>query len=213
MVCHDTPPCASYPFTYSPPDTPPIHLPSLTASRRTPPRLKFRFMSSSPEGNTPLSQTLEPAPGKGGKSDTKHPHTSTCLDLIDGVEITLLTLNTQKAGSNSPSLGGIITVIGLHSPDFFLLAEILANPHNIKLSHTLSNRGYELHYNHANAPSRIDILPKSCLHNSITHHDGGDGWHTAKKALWAPTLRALSLPRGCPASTLCTLELDVTTDE
>ena len=48
---------------------------------------------------------------------------------IPGTEITLLTLNTQKAGTNSPSLTDLVTILDLRTPDILLLTETPIHPH------------------------------------------------------------------------------------
>jgi hypothetical protein len=57
------------------------------------------------------------------------------------MEITILTLNTQNAESNNPSLTDIVTLIDLHTPAVLLLTETLMITHHGSLTQVLRNRG------------------------------------------------------------------------
>ena len=87
--------------------------------------------------------------------------------------LTLLTLNTQKAGTNSPSMVDIIHMIDDHSPDILFLTETPLPTRNRALKHVLTNRGYCVHFNPANAPSPSDGLPEARIPTSLTHAGGG----------------------------------------
>ena len=51
--------------------------------------------------------------------------------------LTLLTINAQKAGANSPSLLDVVTMLDDHSPDILFLAETPLNTHIGALTHVL----------------------------------------------------------------------------
>ena len=74
-------------------------------------------------------------------------------------DISILTLNTHKAGYNSPSLTDLVTIIDLHKSDILLLTEAPMHPHHGALAHVLCNRGYKTHYNPVNSPSSPSTLP------------------------------------------------------
>ena len=52
-------------------------------------------------------------------------------------DISILTLNTQKAGYNSPSLTDLVTTLDLHKPDILLLIETPMHPYHGALAHIL----------------------------------------------------------------------------
>ncbi len=60
--------------------------------------------------------------------------------------LTLLTINAQKAGANSPSLSDVVTMLDDHSPDILFLTETPLHTRSGALKHILRNRGYCIHY-------------------------------------------------------------------
>ena len=58
--------------------------------------------------------------------DPTHGHAPASPSTVEGFKF--LTINTQNAGANSPSLVGIVTMLGQHSPDFLFLAETSIAP-------------------------------------------------------------------------------------
>ena len=89
-------------------------------------------------------------------------------------EIKVITLNTQKMGTNSPSLTDLVTLLDRHTPEVLLLTETPPLPHQGALTQVLRNRGYKIYYHPVNAPSPKDTLHESRL---LTHtiHGGGGG--------------------------------------
>ena len=87
-------------------------------------------------------------------------------------EISILTLNTQNMGTNSPSLTDMVTLLDRHTPDVLLLTETPPLPHQGALTQVLRNRGYKTHYHPANAPSPTGTLPEARLPTHTTH--GGE---------------------------------------
>jgi hypothetical protein len=95
-------------------------------------------------------------------------------------DISILILNTQKAGYNTPSLTDLVTILDLHKPDILLLTETPMHPHHGALAHVLCNMGYKTHYNPGNAPSPPNTLPEARLPAHTTQN--GEGcWIAFKK--------------------------------
>ena len=67
-------------------------------------------------------------------------------------ELTFLTLNTQKTDTTSPLLTDVVTMIGLHTPNFLILTDTPMLPQHRALKQALSNRGYKIHFHQVNAP-------------------------------------------------------------
>ena len=95
-------------------------------------------------------------------------------------EITILTLNTQKMGPNSPSLTNIVTLLDRHTPDVLLLTETPPLSHQGALTQILRNRGYKTQYHLANAPPPTGTIPEARLPTHTTH-GGGGCWIAHKK--------------------------------
>ncbi len=122
-------------------------------------------------------------------------------------DIYILTLNTQKAGYNSPSLTDLVTILDLHKPDILLLTETPMHAHHGALAQALRSREYKTHYNPLNSPSPQDMLPEARLPTHTTHN-GGDCWIAyEKQAPCAATIRNLHLPESCPKATTRDTEL------
>ena len=122
-------------------------------------------------------------------------------------EITILTLNTQKMGTNSPLLTDMVTLLDRHTPDVLLLTETPTLPHQGAPTQVLRNRGYKTHYHPINTPFPKDTLPEARL-PTHTIHEGGGCWIALKKhASWATTVRKLILPSTWPKATTCAIEL------
>ena len=88
-------------------------------------------------------------------------------------ELTLLTINEQKAVANSPSLSDIVTMLNDHSPDILFLTETPLHTRSGALTHVLRNREYCIHYHPANAPSPPDIIPEARIPAHLTQTGGG----------------------------------------
>ena len=88
-------------------------------------------------------------------------------------DISVLTLNTQKAGYNSPSLTDLVVILDLHKPDILLLTETPMHPHHGALTQVLRNRDYKTQYNPVNSPSPPNTLPEARLPTYTTHNGGG----------------------------------------
>ena len=121
-------------------------------------------------------------------------------------EITILTINTQKMGTNSPSLTDMITLLDQHTPGVLLLTETPPIPHQGALNQVLRNRGYKTHYHTVHTPSPKDKLPEARLPTHTTHNGGGCWIAYNKQAPWATTVRNLTLPGSCPKATTCAIE-------
>jgi len=78
-------------------------------------------------------------------------------------DISILTLNTQKIGYNSPSLTDLVTILDLHKPDILLLTETPMHTHHGALANVRCNREYKTHYNPVNSPSPPSTLPEARL--------------------------------------------------
>ena len=87
-------------------------------------------------------------------------------------ELTVLTLNAQKMGSDIPFLN-IIAVLDRHKPDFLFMTEFPLHPHNGALNHVLRNWRYSLHYHPSNALSQPEVLLETSLPTYLKHPGGG----------------------------------------
>jgi hypothetical protein len=149
-----TPPHADYPFEYPPTTTPRVaHFQNSTVSI-TPPvetvtpediAQDDQWLPHEPDLNP--CGTPHPAP-QGPDTHLLHPTVPP-----PATDISILTLNIQKAGHNSPSLTDLVTILDLHKPDILLLTETPMHPHQGALTQALCNRGYKTHYNLVNSPS------------------------------------------------------------
>jgi hypothetical protein len=124
---------------------------------------------------------------------------------------TLLTLDAQKAGANSPSMADIIHMIDAHSPDILFLTETPLHTRNMALKRVLTNRGYCIHFHPANAPSPSGGLPEARIPTSLTHAGGGAWIAYKKQTPWSSMVRPLNLPADCPSATTCAVELTLLT--
>ncbi len=132
---------------------------------------------------------------------------------LSPLPVSIITLNTQKAGHLSPSLVDITMLLDTHNPDVLLLSDTPRTPHQGALTQTLRNRGYRIHYHRLNAPSPPESLPEARLPRTSTH-PGGGAWIAYKKtAPWASLARPLNLPKDCPPSITCAIELPLTTGD
>jgi hypothetical protein len=84
-----------------------------------------------------------------------------------------LTIDAQKAGSNSPSFSDIVTILDDHFPDILFFTETPLHTRNGALLHVLRNRGYHIYYHPANVPSRPGTLPEARIPAHLTHAGGG----------------------------------------
>jgi hypothetical protein len=136
--------------------------------------------------------------------DNHLPHPTVASPTTD---IFILTLNTQKAGYNSPSLTDLVVILDLHKPDILLLTETPMHSHHGALAQVLCNRDYKTHYNPLNSPSPPNTLPEARLPTHTTHNGGGFWIAFKKQAPWAATVRRLPLLESRPRATTCAIEL------
>jgi len=109
---------------------------------------------------------LTPTPGGG-----VHLHTPTLPP--PETEITIITLNTQKVGNNSPYVSDTVTLLDLHTPDVLLLTKTPLHPHQGAPSQVLRDRGYKTHYHPMNTPSPKGTLPEARLPTHTTYNGCG----------------------------------------
>jgi len=168
---------ASYPFPHSPPGSPHPEDELMSSTNGQPP---------TPSGKS-ARQGIDPieAPSSAGPSHkdnftipqgefvtsgaalplTHVPPTNTIL--------TFLTINAQTAGTNSPSLSDVVTMLDDHSPDILFFTDTPLHTRSGVLLHVLRNRGFRIHYHKSNALSPPDTLPEARIPAHLTHAGGG----------------------------------------
>ena len=143
------------------------------------------------EDTVPTTNSKEIAAHSADLSDQGFPSPAATHTTIN---LTLLTLYSQKAGANIPSMADIIHMIDDHSPDILFLTETPLPTRNRALKHVLTNRGYCIHFHPANAPSLSDGLPEARIPTSLTHAGGGAWIAYKKRTPWSSMVRPLPLP-------------------
>jgi hypothetical protein len=99
------------------------------------------------------------------------------------VELKFLTIDVQKAGTNSPSLTDIMTMVDQHSPDFLLLKEIPLAPHSGALREALRNRGYRIHTLRPTIRSNRRPFRRPAFPSASYTQEVGAGWPTRNTLL------------------------------
>ena len=117
-----------------------------------------------------------------------------------------MTLNEQKAGSNSPSPPDIVSLLDLRTPDFLLFTETPPLPNNEALTHKLRNMVYKLYYHPINARTPPDTLPEARLPDHLTHPGGGCWIAYRKDMSLVAHVRPLRPPTDCPGANTCAVE-------
>jgi len=153
--------------------------------------------------DTLITPRGEPIKMRPESTPTDAPTTSTIL--------TFLTINAQKAGTNSPSLSDIVTILDDHSPGILFITETPLHIRNGALLHVLRNRGFHIRYHPANAPSPPDALLKARIPTHLTHTGGGTWLPYRKHAPWSFMVRPLTIPEECPSTTTCAVEITLLT--
>ncbi len=177
VICPDPIRDTHYPFPHSPPDSPhPVDKPiSSPKGQMTPPpevlTQKCHYhMEASPSASPPHTDTMttpKRAQDPAERSQSLVAASSTATNL------TLLTINVQKVGANSPSLADVVAMLDGHSPDILFLTETPLHIRGGALTHVFRNRGYRMHYHPANVPSPPNALPEARIPDHLTHAGGG----------------------------------------
>jgi hypothetical protein len=143
----DPPKGAPFPYRHSPPGSPPQLRPD-----PIPPDLHSHVSTSpktGPNGITPASDLADLPNSLRADRDTTLVHSPDSPSTVVGLKF--LTINAQKAGTNSPSMADLVTMLDQHPPDFLFLTETPLHPHSGALLHALRNRGYRIHHHPSNA--------------------------------------------------------------
>ena len=111
-------------------------------------------MSTSPitslDGTTPTSDLADfPTSPRADRDKTPRHTPYSPPSTVEGLKF--LTINTQKAGANIPSLVDIVTMMDQHSTDFLFLVETPMHSYSGALLHALRNRGYKIQH-HPSTP-------------------------------------------------------------
>ena len=200
----------TYPFPHSPPGSPHSsdeHILPTKGQQPATNELRGHQRDTSLTESNPHTTAFTGSEGKPSTSGPVPPIAEASANTI----LTLLTINAQKAGTNSPSLSDIVTMIDEQLPDVLFITETPCHTRSGALQAVLRNRGFALHYNPANAPSSPDTLPEARIPAHITHPGGGAWLAYRKHAPWSSTVRPLTLPMGSSDSTICAVELTMLT--
>ena len=172
-IRHDPLVRAEYPFKYSPPHFPlgEPDPPSADHSQ-APANSHAPLYETFHRGSTPADDRLDsPSPPKEAELEARaqpaeNPNPQGALP---SGRLSFLTLNAQKADSNSPSLANVVSFLDLHPPYFLLLTETSLLSDNGALTHILRNSGNQIRCHPINAPSPPDTFPEARLPDHLTH--------------------------------------------
>jgi hypothetical protein len=214
VIRHDPPAETLYPFSHSPPGSPPplgvSTIPACGQSPTLPRETSLRDNDPMEYSSDVSANTRVPTIFHGNPT---HPDSARAPDPVSPVDtlISFLTINAQKVGANSPSLTDIVTMLDDHSPDIIFLTETPLHSRSGALTHVLRNRGYTIHYHPANAPSPTDTLTDARTPGHLTHPGGGYLLAYKKHTTWSPMVKPLILPEDGPKTTTCAVELTLLT--
>jgi len=137
MIRLDLPKGAPFLYPHSPQGSPPhlrpgLFLPDSDSHMSTSPK-------ADPDGIT-HSSDLDGLPTSIRTDRGTNPgHAPAFSSTVEGLKF--LTINTQKAGANIPSLIDNVTMLDQHSPNLLFLTKNPLHPHSGALPHALRNRG------------------------------------------------------------------------
>ncbi len=123
-------------------------------------------------------------------------------------DISILTLNTQKVGYNSPSLTDLVAILDLHKPDILMLTETPMHPHHGALTHVCTlQQGLRNSLQPGELPAPLKHAPISKAPNPNKSQWRGVLDSVQKQASWAATIHKLLLPESCLRATTCAIGL------